>query len=221
MLEANLLRFAYSEAVVLHDVSITVSPGETVALQGPSGAGKSTLLYCLAGMLRPASGDIRFEGISFHDLTDDRLTAMRREHFGFLFQSADLLPELTLAQNVSLPMELNGWSRRVRKERVKELLSHLGIDREADRFPSEVSGGQAQRAALARALGHRPKVVFADEPTGALDSTNGARVLDLLLSTAVKEGASVVMVTHDSNVAARADVRWHVQDGAVTSPVQV
>jgi putative ABC transport system ATP-binding protein len=221
MLEANQLGFAYGEAVVLRDVSITVSPGQTVALVGPSGAGKSTLLYCLAGMLRPHSGDVRFEGTNLRELADDRLTALRREHFGFLFQSADLLPELTLAQNVSLPMELNGWRRPARRQRVTELLARLGVDQQADRFPSEVSGGQAQRAALARALAHRPKVVFADEPTGALDSANGARVLELLLSTAGDEGASVVIVTHDTSVAEQADLRWQVQDGVVSSQVRV
>lgn len=213
MLEAEGVGLSYGETVALASASATVSAGEIVALVGPSGSGKSTLLYCMSGLVAPDSGTVSFLGQSLFGLGDTARSDLRRKHFGFVFQFAELVPELTLRENVTLPLEINGVGRRERRTRVAELVERLGISAEADRRPSQVSGGQAQRAAVARALVHRPKVVFADEPTGSLDSRNGDVVLAALVDVARQDGTSVVLVTHDEKIAQSADRRLSVMDG--------
>lgn len=213
MLEATDLRLTYGPTVALASAAATVAPGEVVALTGPSGSGKTSLLYCLAGLVRPDSGSVTFEGRDLTRLTDNDRAQTRRRHFGFVFQFAELVPELTLRENVELPLQLVGRSGRERRERVNELLERLDIVAEADRRPGQVSGGQAQRAAVARALAHTPDVVFADEPTGSLDSANGSKVLDQLLSVAREHGTAVVLVTHSSDVADAADRVVPLHDG--------
>lgn len=215
MLVAEDLHLAYGKTVALAGASVAVSPGDVVAVTGPSGSGKSSLLYCLAGLLRPKSGRVRFRGSDVADMSDDERSDLRRRNFGFVFQFAELVPELTLRENVALPLELNGISRRNRRARVNELLAMLDLADHADRRPAQVSGGQAQRAAVGRAIAHRPAVVFADEPTGSLDSGNGKIVLDALLDLARSHESSVVLVTHDAGIAARADRTVPMRDGCV------
>ncbi len=217
MLTAENVGLAYGETVALKNASATVSAGEIVALVGPSGSGKSTLLYCMSGIVTPDRGDITFDGRLLGGMADDELSEVRRRSFGFVFQFAELVPELTLRENVTLPMEINRVPRRERRGRAIELLERLGILAEADRRPSQVSGGQAQRAAVARALSHRPQVVFADEPTGSLDSSNGDVVLDVLASVARQDGTAVVLVTHDDKIAQAADRRIPLSDGTTSA----
>jgi putative ABC transport system ATP-binding protein len=196
-------------------VSVEVKAGESVALVGPSGSGKTTLLYCLAGLLQPDSGTVAFKGKDLGALGDDGRTELRQRAFGFVFQSAELVPELTLRENISLPLELNRVPAKERRTRVDGLLERLGLGEHADRRAVRVSGGQAQRAAVARAIVHRPAVVFADEPTGALDSANGAVVVDLLWELAKEQQSAIVLVTHDQELARRADRTVTLLDGAV------
>jgi putative ABC transport system ATP-binding protein len=212
-LVADGVHLSYGRTVALAGANATVSPGETVALVGPSGSGKSSLLYCLAGLIVPDRGSVRFGDLDLTKLTDDQRSDVRRSRFGFVFQFAELVPELTLRENIMLPMELNGIGRRERQSRASELIERLDLVEHADRRPSRVSGGQAQRAAVARAVAHRPAVVFADEPTGSLDSANGEVVLELLLKLAKEDGSSVILVTHDERVAARADRTIRMLDG--------
>jgi putative ABC transport system ATP-binding protein len=213
VLRAESLALQYGQTPALVDAALDVRGGEAVAVTGPSGSGKSTLLYCLAGLLRPDAGEVTFRGRSFADLSDDERSDLRRTSFGFVFQFAELVPELSLRENVALPLQLNGVGRRDRTHRVDELLDILGLAAAADRRPGQVSGGQAQRAAVARAVVHRPAVVFCDEPTGSLDSAAGAIVLDQLLRLAHDSGSAVVLVTHSEEVAAAADRRVEVRDG--------
>lgn len=215
MLTAQEVSVRYGDTVALVKASVTVSRGEVVALVGPSGSGKSTLLYCMAGLLRPGSGQVLLDGRDILALSDDERSDIRRRHFGFVFQFAELVPEFTLRQNIALPLELNGVGRQERRRRVDDLIGLLGLTAQADRRPARVSGGQAQRAAVARAIAHRPAVLFADEPTGALDSENGSVVLEALIGLAGDSGSAVVLVTHDASIAARADRVVTVHDGHV------
>ncbi|MFJ9456554.1 ABC transporter ATP-binding protein [Kitasatospora sp. NPDC101447] len=215
MLVGKDIGHSFQAARVLHGVSISVDAGEAVALVGPSGSGKTTLLYCLAGLIQPEDGTVAFQGRSLAELGDDARSELRRTAFGFIFQSSELVPELTIAENVALPLELLKVPRAERQERVGTLLDRLGLSEHADRRPARVSGGQAQRAAVARAVIHRPTVVFADEPTGALDSANGAVVIDLLWELAREQNSAVVLVTHDHALAQKADRTIALLDGAV------
>ncbi|WP_245859067.1 ABC transporter ATP-binding protein [Luteimicrobium subarcticum] len=220
-LAARAVGLRYGPTVALATATLTVAPGEVVALVGPSGSGKTTLLYCLSGLVRAGSGTVRIDGTDLADLSADDLVRLRRERFGYVFQGSELVPELSVAENVALPLELLRRPRREVRERTAALLDRLGVADLARRLPDQVSGGQAQRVAVARALVHAPAVVFADEPTGALDSANGATVLDALLGLARDQGSSVVLVTHDAGVAAAADRRVEVSDGVCddTAPV--
>lgn len=209
------LRLAYGEVEALCDVSLRVDCGESVALVGASGSGKSSLLYCASGLVFPDSGSVRVGGVDLGSLDGEGLAALRRTEFGFVFQFSELVPELTLQDNVGLPLDLLGVGRRERRERVGELMAGLGLEHRANARPGQVSGGEAQRAAVARALVHRPSVVFADEPTGALDSLNGERVLDRLLGLTRESGTVLVLVTHDARVAARADRVVTLADGQI------
>jgi putative ABC transport system ATP-binding protein len=182
---------------------------------GPSGSGKSTLLHCLAGIVPPDSGHVTFDGRELTALSDVERSALRRSSFGFVFQFGQLVPELTCLENVALPLRLAGVRRREAERRAHIWLGQLEVDDVAGKLPGTVSGGQGQRVAVARALVTGPRVIFADEPTGALDSLNGEKVLVLLTRAARDSGAAVVLVTHEARVAAYADREVVVRDGTV------
>jgi putative ABC transport system ATP-binding protein len=188
---------------------------------GPSGSGKSTMLHCLAGIFTPDSGSVWFDGRRVDTLGDRERTALRRTAFGFVFQFGQLVPELTAVDNVALPLLLDGVRRRTAYGKAGEWFARLGLEGLEGRRTGELSGGQAQRVAVGRALVTRPAVLFADEPTGALDSLTSEKVMDLLVDTVRAEGATVVLVTHDARVAAHADRRVTVHDGRVLSGVGV
>ncbi len=215
ILSADGLSIRYGANTVLAHVSLDFERSESVAITGPSGSGKTTLLYCLAGLERDVTGTVALHGQILSDLDPDELARLRLNNVGFVFQSADLVPELTLRQNIALPLELAGMRRRQVRERVTELLAMLDLDKSADRRPAQVSGGQAQRCAVARAVVARPSVVFADEPTGALDSKNRDQVLELLLDQVRRIGGLLITVTHDLDVAERFDRRIALVDGRV------
>lgn len=217
LISCENIRVSFGRTVALDGVSVEVEQGEFVALTGSSGSGKSTLLQVLAGILRPTTGSVSFAGIELGAISDRERSRIRMRDMGFVFQSADLVPELSLLENVSLPLELLGSDTRAARDRARILLSELGINGDtASRPQGAVSGGQAQRAALARALLHQPRVLFADEPTGALDTRNSAHVMDALL-TARRSGLAVVLVTHDPDLALFADRQVVLRDGCVVA----
>ncbi|GGY93790.1 ABC transporter ATP-binding protein [Streptomyces poonensis] len=197
----------------LDHVSLAFPAGTFTAVMGPSGSGKSTLLQCAAGLDRPTGGSVRIGGTELTELSERKLTLLRRERIGFVFQAFNLLPSLTAEQNVALPLRLAG--RRPKKARVREVLRQVGLGERAGHRPSELSGGQQQRVALARALITRPEVLFGDEPTGALDSRTGREVLSLLRGMVDADGRTVVMVTHDPVAASYADRVVFLVDGRV------
>lgn len=215
LVEGTDLHLSFGETPALDGVSIGVAAGETVAILGPSGSGKSTLLLCLAGILLPDAGVVRYRGRSLAELGDGARTRLRRDDFGFVFQFGQLVPELTALDNVSLPLRLAGLSRGRAIERARRWLERLDVASVADHRAGEMSGGQSQRVAVARALVAEPRIVFADEPTGSLDSLNGERVMELLVGSARDEGTSVVLVTHEPQVAAYADREVVLRDGRV------
>ncbi|QWB24423.1 MULTISPECIES: ABC transporter ATP-binding protein [Streptomyces] len=203
----------YGAVTALDGVSLSFPAGTFTAVMGPSGSGKSTLLQCAAGLDRPTSGSVTIGGTELTGLSERRLTLLRRERVGFVFQAFNLLPSLTAEQNVALPLRLAG--RRVPKARVRQALQQVGLADRARHRPSQLSGGQQQRVALARALITRPEVLFGDEPTGALDTRTGREVLGLLRAMVDREGQTVVMVTHDPVAAAHADRVLFLVDGRV------
>jgi len=207
------LHKAFGATAALRGASLTVRAGEVVAVMGPSGSGKSTLLHCLAGILRPDAGLVRYRDVDVTGLSDAGRSALRRRDFGFVFQFGQLVPELTCLQNVALPLRLARTGRREAERAAAEWLERLDVADVAGKRPGETSGGQGQRVAVARALVGRPSVVFADEPTGALDSLNGERVMELMVDTARGTGTAVVLVTHEPRVAAYADREVVVRDG--------
>ncbi len=215
LVEAVDVRRRFGGTLALDGLSVEVAGGEIVAILGPSGSGKSTLLLCLAGILLPDEGDVRYRGRSLAAVSDATRTKLRRDEFGFVFQFGQLVPELTALDNVSLPLRLTGLRRRDAVARATGWLERLGVEDVAEHRVGEMSGGQAQRVAVARALVTEPRVVFADEPTGSLDSTNGELVMELLVSTARAHATSVVLVTHEPQVAAYADREVVVRDGRV------
>ncbi|MFG3714012.1 ABC transporter ATP-binding protein [Micromonospora sp. NPDC047730] len=213
LLVAEDLHRSFGPTRALDGASLRVHEGEVLAVMGSSGSGKSTLLHCLAGIVRPDSGRVLFAGRDLATLTDAERSALRRESFGFVFQFGQLVPELTCLENVALPLRLDRVGRREAERRAAEWLDRLEVAEVAGKRPGEVSGGQGQRVAVARALVTRPRVVFADEPTGALDSLNGERVMRLLTAAARETGAAVVLVTHEARVAAYSDREVVVRDG--------
>jgi putative ABC transport system ATP-binding protein len=219
LLRATDLHLSFGSSPALTGASLDVGPGEILALLGPSGSGKSTLLHCLAGILRPDRGEVRYRGQRVDDQSDSVRSALRRSDFGFVFQFGSLVPELTALDNVALPLRLAGRRRRDAEADALQWLEQLEVGDVADKLPGEVSGGQGQRVAVARALVAGPRVVFADEPTGALDSLNGELVMDLLVGAARQQGASVVLVTHEPRVAAYADREVVLRDGALSAQV--
>lgn len=209
------LHLSFGSTPALRGAGMSVQAGEMVAVMGSSGSGKSTLLHCLAGILVPESGCVRYGGREVTDMSDQQRSALRRDDFGFVFQFGQLVPELTVAENVALPLRLSGVGHKTARRRTAQWLDKLDVTGVADHRPGEISGGQGQRAAVARALVADPEVLFADEPTGALDSIAGEQVMSLLAETARESGTAVVLVTHESRVAAYADREVVIRDGAV------
>src|SRR5438067_4537452 len=217
VIEARDVVKSFGPTPALRGASLSVAAGEILAVMGPSGSGKSTLLHCLAGILIPEGGEVHFAGRRVDTMGEAERSALRRERFGFVFQSGQLVPELTAEENVALPLLLGGTRRAAALAKARDWFGKLGLDGLAQRRSGELSGGQAQRVALARGLVAEPEVLFADEPTGSLDSLTGERVMDLLSTAAREHGTTVVLVTHEPRVAAYADREVIVRDGTVTS----
>ncbi len=215
LLEAHAVRKSFAQADALRGVSVQIDAGEVVAVTGPSGSGKSTLLLCLAGILRPEAGEITYAGQRLDRLGEAERTLLRRREMGVVLQFGQLVPELTAVQNVVLPLLLERHDRAAAYRSALSWLERLGAADLADQVPAELSGGQGQRVAIARALVTGPRVVFADEPTGALDTVAGEQVLAQLVGAVRDTDATMVMVTHDNRVAARADREIVLRDGAV------
>ncbi len=217
LVEARGIHKSFGRTPALRGANLTVRQGEILAVMGPSGSGKSTLLHCLAGIFPPDLGEVLFDGERVNAMSEGDRTRLRRTAFGFVFQFGQLVPELTAADNVALPLLLNRTKRKVAYKTADAWLGRLGIGDKGSRRTGELSGGEAQRVAVARALALAPKVIFADEPTGSLDSLAGEKVMDLLTGLAREQRATVVIVTHDARVAAYADRIVMVRDGLVTS----
>ncbi|MFD6231059.1 ABC transporter ATP-binding protein [Streptomyces sp. NPDC060232] len=213
LLTATDLRKAYGSTHALDGAEFSIHAGEVVAVMGPSGSGKSTLLHCLAGIIPPDSGSITYAGRDLTCLSDAERSALRRTEFGFVFQFGQLVPELTCVENVALPLRLTGVKRKEAERTALRWMEQLQVDDLGAKRPGEISGGQGQRVAVARALVTGPRVVFADEPTGALDSLNGELVMQLLTEAARSANAAVVLVTHETRVAAYSDREIVVRDG--------
>ncbi|MCX5109690.1 ABC transporter ATP-binding protein [Streptomyces sp. NBC_00378] len=213
LLSADGLHKAYGRTPALDGASFSIHPGEVVAVMGPSGSGKSTLLHCLAGIVTPDRGTITYAGRELSAMSDAQRSALRRTEFGFVFQFGQLVPELTCVENVALPIRLNGARRKDAELTARHWLERLEVEGVGAKRPGEISGGQGQRVAVARALAASPKVIFADEPTGALDSLNGERVMELLTEAARSTNVAVVLVTHEARVAAYSDRDVTVRDG--------
>ncbi len=217
-LAAIVKRYAPDRPAVLDGIDFDLGSGEYVAIMGESGVGKSTLLNLMAGLDRPDAGRILFEGADLGGLDDDAATLLRRERMGFVFQAFHVLPYMTVADNVGLPLDLAGAAPAERRSRVDEMLARVGLAGHGARYPRELSGGETQRVAIARALVHRPRLLLADEPTGNLDPRTASQVLSLLRECIHAEGASGVLITHSRAAADTAD-RTLVLDGRRLSPV--
>ena len=213
-----------STVEILRGIDLTIPAGQFAAIMGPSGSGKSTLLGLLAGLDAPTEGEVLLDGTEISRLGEDELAEIRGRKLGFVFQSYQLIPMLTALENVLLPFELNGFaggSERDGRARATELLASMGLADRIGHYPVQLSGGEQQRVALARAFMLEPPIVLADEPTGNLDSRNGEHVLDLLLRRHRESGTTLVMVTHDPQVSARAERRIVLRDGMVMEDVMV
>ncbi|MEU1945705.1 ABC transporter ATP-binding protein [Stenotrophomonas sp. NPDC087984] len=213
LLIATSLNKTYGHTPALDGADFSIHPGEVVAVMGPSGSGKSTLLHCLAGIVRPDSGTVHYNGRELTAMSDSERSGLRRGEFGFVFQFGQLVPELSCVENVALPLRLNGTKRKEAEARAESWMERLEVADVAHKRPGEVSGGQGQRVAVARSLVTGPRVLFADEPTGALDSLNGERVMELLTEAARESRTAVVLVTHEARVAAYSDREVVVRDG--------
>ncbi|MBZ3905723.1 ABC transporter ATP-binding protein [Streptomyces griseiscabiei] len=220
VLAGNGLVKKYGPTTALAGVDMAVAERESLAIMGPSGSGKSTLLHTLAGIIRPDDGQVLLRGERIDHWGENKLSALRRKRFGFVFQFGQLLPELPAEENVALPLMLEGLPRRQAVQRARRWFAPLGLAGLENRRPGQLSGGQAQRVAIARALAVEPAVVFADEPTGALDQATGEEVIRLLTAVTREQGASLVMVTHDAEVAAHCDRVVQVRDGRIAGYTQ-
>lgn len=205
LVEISGISHAYNRTTVLDNVSLSVEEGEFVALIGRSGTGKSTLLRIIGGLEPPDGGTVRFGGKEITSLSERELADFRRRSVGFVFQAFNLVDTLTIAENVAIPLHLNGVEKPAMDERVSELLTHLGIHEYAERFPDTLSGGEQQRAAIARALAHRPRLVIADEPTGNLDDETAVNVMELLIAECQRQHAGLIVATHSDEVKFRSD----------------
>jgi putative ABC transport system ATP-binding protein len=217
LIEARDVVRSFGPTRALRGASVSVAAGEILAVMGPSGSGKSTLLHCLSGILAPDSGEIWFDGRRIDAMSEARRSALRRDHFGFVFQFGQLVPELTAEENIALPLLLAGSRRAAALQRARPWFGRLGLDGLEQRRSGELSGGQAQRVALARGLVADPRVLFADEPTGSLDSVAGELVMNLLTEAVRDQGTTLVLVTHEPRVAAYADREVIVRDGKVNT----
>jgi putative ABC transport system ATP-binding protein len=218
-IEARDITKSFGQSPALRGASVALARGEILAIMGPSGSGKSTMLHCLAGIFPPDSGEVWFDGRRLDTLSDSERTRLRRTAFGFVFQFGNLVPELTAADNVALPLVLKRIRRKEAYRQAALWLDRLGLAGKGARRTGELSGGEAQRVAVARALALGPRVLFADEPTGSLDSLAGEKVMELLTDLAREQTVTVVLVTHDVRVAAYADRQVLVRDGVVTADV--
>jgi len=198
---------------VLHGIDLSISAGEKVFLCGPSGAGKTTLLYTLAGLEHPERGSVRIDGSDLYSMGRRQQAAFRNARIGYVFQNYHLLPELTALENVMVPGLIGGKDREVA---AKAALERVGLSERADHLPAELSGGEQQRVAIARAIVNEPKVLFADEPTGNLDSATSAQIMDILLGLATEHGVTLIVVTHDQALAARGDRTLVIRDGKIS-----
>lgn len=220
-LEGVTRRFEGRAAVTaLDDTSLTIARGQMVSIVGPSGSGKSTLLNLIGALDRPTSGDVRIDGDSLAQLSDDGRTKVRRDKIGFIFQFFNLLPTLSCVENVGLPLHLRGWPRKQVDERARELLTLVQLDRRLTHLPDELSGGERQRVAIARALSVYPPVLLADEPTGNLDTRTGEEILTLIRDVHTRLGCTVVIVTHDMNVAHSCQRTIALRDGRIVEDVR-
>ncbi len=218
VLWARSLVKSFGATPALRGLTMSVREGEALAVTGPSGSGKSTLLHCLAGIAVPDAGEVWFNSAPVHTLSETGRAKLRRQWFGVVFQFGQLVTELTALENVALPLLFGGVRREGAMRRARSWLDRLDVGDCAQRYPGEVSGGQMQRIAVARALAHEPKVLFADEPTGALDSAEGEQLMRILLSAVRSHGMSLVLVTHNPQIASHTDRQIAIQDGMVAAP---
>jgi putative ABC transport system ATP-binding protein len=218
-LELLRVEYSYRRDTALRGVSLGVKPGEVVAITGPSGCGKSTLLHVAAGILRPQAGAVQLMGRNLAELPEADRTRLRRTQAGVVLQFGQLVPDLTLLDNVALPLLLEGHDRASARRAAQEWLERVGVAADAAAVPGELSGGQNQRAAVARALVTGPAIVFADEPTGSLDSHAGEQMMELLLNSVRNGGSALVLVTHDNLIASYADREVRLRDGVIQHEV--
>lgn len=215
MLQVIDLKKNYNTVEALRGVTLDISDGEFISIMGKSGCGKTTLLHCMSGILKPSSGEILFDEKSLFKIKDRARSKVRRTSMGFVFQFFNLVPELTVRENILLPLKINRY--KVDEVYFDKLIEDLGIIEQINRLPATLSGGQQQRVAIARALIHKPKIVFADEPSGNLDETSSKEVIELLQSLQKEYNLTLVMVTHDKDIASYADRIIHMRDGRVVS----
>lgn len=215
IISAKDIKKAYGKTHALRGASLKVKKGEVLAIMGPSGSGKSTLLHSLAAIISVDSGEIRLNGKRIDKLPDDKRSILRRTMFGFVFQFGQLVPELTVEDNVALPLLLNKKDKKEAYKKAKRWIVEVGLSGKENNLPGELSGGQAQRIAIARAMVIEPQILFADEPTGSLDTFNSEKVMELFIKTAKEHGTTVIMVTHEPSIAAYADREIVVRDGKI------
>lgn len=215
IISAKDIKKAYGKTHALRGASLKVKKGEVLAIMGPSGSGKSTLLHSLAAIISVDSGEIRLNGKRIDKLPDDKRSILRRTMFGFVFQFGQLVPELTVEDNVALPLLLNKKDKKEAYKKAKRWIAEVGLSGKENNLPGELSGGQAQRIAIARAMVIEPQILFADEPTGSLDTFNSEKVMELFIKTAKEHGTTVIMVTHEPSIAAYADREIVVRDGKI------
>ena len=215
MLQVIDLKKNYNTVEALRGVTLDISDGEFISIMGKSGCGKTTLLHCMSGILKPSSGEILFDEKSLFKIKDRARSKVRRTSMGFVFQFFNLVPELTVRENILLPLKINRY--KVDEVYFDKLIEDLGIIEQINRLPATLSGGQQQRVAIARALIHKPKIIFADEPSGNLDETSSREVIELLQSLQKEYNLTLVMVTHDKDIASYADRIIHMRDGRIVS----
>ncbi|PNR96377.1 macrolide ABC transporter ATP-binding protein [Petrotoga olearia DSM 13574] len=199
----------------LKNVTLTIKKGEFIGILGPSGSGKTTLLNCLSAIDNPTRGEIYFKGVPFQNLKEEERTSFRAKNMGFVFQFFNLIPVLTVLENVQLPLLILGEKNKTSKDKAYEVLKKVKLENKVERFPYELSGGEQQRVAIARAIIHSPEVIWADEPTGNLDTENGEIIIELLEEIRKEKGTTLVVVTHDLNIAKRADRIIQIRDGII------
>ncbi|KAF2960065.1 MULTISPECIES: ABC transporter ATP-binding protein [unclassified Thermotoga] len=221
MIEVHNLWKEYNgkeKVTALKGINLRINTGEFVVILGPSGSGKTTLLNCLSGVDRPTRGTVVIHGTDLYRLSEEERTRFRAENMGFVFQFFNLVPVLTAIENVELPLLILGVNRKEARERAFEILRKVGLAHKCDRFPEELSGGEKQRVAIARAIVHNPKVIWADEPTGALDNETGRMIIDLLME--MKRNSTLVIVTHDERIAEKADRVIKIRDGQIEQDIR-